>query len=231
MLDPARAIRAGEIHLWATDLDAPRRLEALSADERERARRFHFDRDRRRSMAARAALRDLLSAYIHSPPQAIRFVYGPRGKPSLANGKRPVHFNVSHAGPVGVYAVACDEVGVDIEVVRPTEDLDAVARRYFSPLEVATLMGLPEDVRPRAFFDCWTRKEAYIKAIGEGLACPLAGFDVAFAPGDGPRMLGIGGDSNAAARWSLCAFDTRAGYAAAAAIEVRAAVAIWCGWL
>ena len=220
------------VHVWAANLDSQRSTDALSPDERERIARFHHPEDRQRHAAARAALRELLGEYAAIDPGAVRFSYGPRGKPSLAEPTDGIHFNLSHSEAVAVYAVALGaEVGVDIERVRPSDDLEDVARDYFSAREVAALLALPAALRPRAFFDCWTRKEAYIKAVGDGLACPLDRFEVTLAPGDPARLLTIDGDETAAERWTMWAFETLPGFSAALAIEARGVELRWRGWL
>jgi 4'-phosphopantetheinyl transferase len=158
----------------------------LSADERERAGRFAFEHDRRRYVVARARLRQLLGERVGAAPESLRFVYQAHGKPALARrpGQRDLRFNVSHCGEVAAYAFADGrEVGVDIEEVRELPDADQLALRCFSPGERAAYLCLPPRERPRGFFDCWTRKEAFVKALGAGLSQPLEAFDVSRSPG------------------------------------------------
>jgi len=197
-------------------------LDLLSADERERAERFHFANDRAHFIAARALLRTLLGRYLDLPPRHLSFSYSPYGKPALAGeGEgRALRFNVSHSHGVALYAFARGrEVGVDVEYVRPDVVGESIAERCFSAQEVATLRSLPAEVQPRAFFNCWTRKEAFIKARGEGLSFPLDQFEVALDPKEPAALISIGGDRREASRWSLQALPVEEGYVAALAVE------------
>ena len=162
----------------------------LSPDERERADRFVFARDRDRFVAGRAFLRLLLAQYLGCEPRALRFRYGPNGKPALADERSDLHFNLAHSGALAVCALARgSELGVDLERLRPIRDAEGVVRSAFSPREVARLESLPETARLRAFYEGWTRKEAFLKALGHGLARPLDSFDVTLGPGEPPRLL------------------------------------------
>ena len=224
---PARPA-AGEVHLWAIPLDPPpARVAAarrrLADDERARADRFRFDRHRRRFTIGRAALRELLAGYLRCAPEAVRFTYGEKGKPSLAPPAErvggPLRFNLSNSHELALAAVAVGvEVGVDVERLRPMPDGLRIAERYFSAAERAALAALPEDERDAAFFNGWTRKEAYLKAIGDGLTVPLDRFDVTLAPGAPARILALAGDAAAAARWSLLHLRPAAGYVGALAL-------------
>jgi 4'-phosphopantetheinyl transferase len=218
----------GEVHLWTILLDPPpARVAAarrrLADDERARADRFRFDRHRRRFTVGRAALRELLAGYLGFAPEAVRFAYGEKGKPSLdrpTEGSRgALHFNLSNSHELALAAVAVGvEVGVDVEWLRPMPDGLRIAERYFSAAERAALAALPEDERDAAFFNGWTRKEAYLKAIGDGLTVPLDRFDVTLAPGAPTRILALAGDAAAAARWSLLPLRPAAGYVGALAL-------------
>jgi 4'-phosphopantetheinyl transferase len=227
----ALTLSHGEVHVWRASLDQPPGVAArlrltLSEDERGRAARFHFERDRVRFVIARAALRAVLSRYLDVPPGNLRFSYGAHGKPSLspefaagpAGGR--LEFNVSHSHTLALVAVARGRaLGVDIERLRADADERRIAERFFSAQEVATLCALPDAQQPRAFFDCWTRKEAYIKARGEGLSFPLEEFDVSLQPDAPAALLRVRGDVREAGRWSLRAMDVEPGYAAALAVE------------
>jgi 4'-phosphopantetheinyl transferase len=183
--------------VWHASLDpGPDRLRqlegALSRDERERADRFRFDRDRRRYVAARGILREILGSLLGTEPAALRFDYGEHGKPMLRKGcgGGDIFFNIAHSADRGAFAVAATgEVGIDVEVVRPVPDFAAIARRFFAPTESAAIEALPASLRTQAFFLCWTRKEAFIKALGEGLSHPLDAFTVSVAPGAPARLL------------------------------------------
>ena len=228
----ARPLPRGEVHIWAAELDVPRSHAALSPAERTRAAEFRVDLGGRRYAASRAVLRTLLGAYAGVDPAALRFEYGTGGKPSIAaqSGDARLHFNASHCGSLAVYAFTRDaEVGVDVELVQPSTDLEDIAYKCFSPNEAAALRLLPAELRPRAFFDCWTRKEAYIKANGDGLCCALDQFDVTLAPDETPRVVSVAGDEAVGARWTMWSFEPLPGFAAAVAIESRDVKPMWCG--
>jgi 4'-phosphopantetheinyl transferase len=216
-----------DVHVWRTSLelntDHVRRLrQTLSADEIVRAERFHFERDRRHFIVARGVLRMILSRYLGLGPHQLGFCYSSYGKPALATapGRDWLRFNVSHSHELALYAITCGrEVGIDIEYMRDDVATDAIAERYFSPREVRTFRALPAPQRREAFFACWTRKEAYIKARGEGLSFPLDRFDVSLAPGEPPALLRTLGDPHEACRWSLRALAPGAAYMAALVVE------------
>ena len=193
----------------------------LSDAERARASRFVFQRDRRRFIVGRARLRHLLASRLGTRAERIELGYGPRGKPRLAGGyaASDLRFNVSHCEGVALYAFASDrEVGVDVEAVRELRDADAIAARFFSPRENQSYLALDPRDRPRGFFNCWTRKEAFIKALGEGLHYPLAGFDVSLAPGEPARILRVG-DTSHDGRWCLESLLPAPGMVAAVVVE------------
>jgi 4'-phosphopantetheinyl transferase len=196
----------------------------LEPDERARAQRFRFERDRRRFMATRGILRLLLASYAGIAPGEVRFTYGAHGKPVLAGSAsaQSLRFNLSHSRGVTLYAVTHGrEIGVDIEFIRDLPDAEAIARRFFSPAEVTALLGLPDDLRRDAFFRCWTRKEAYIKAQGTGLTASLVRFSVSLVPDQPAQLLQVAGDPDAPSRWSLCDLPAIPGYAAALAAADR----------
>lgn len=182
---PADATTAG-CELWRIDLDQyiPAAARArLSADEMTRARRFVFEQDRHRYIAAHAALRQLLGRNHRAADELPHFVTGRFGKPALAPASERLHFNLSHSQGSGLVALSTrHELGVDIERVRPMPDALALAEAYFSPAERAALAACPEAQRDRAFFVCWTRKEACLKAVGIGLHLALDGFEVGIEP-------------------------------------------------
>lgn len=226
---PRPALPGDEVHVWGARLDAPpavvrRLLLTLAPDERGRAGRFHFKRDGDRFVVARGLLRAVLGGYLNVGPEALRFEYGARGKPSLAaeHDADGLRFNLSHSGGVALFAVARGrEVGVDVERVSPRVECENIAGRFFSPREVAGLLALPPPRREAAFFDCWTRKEAYIKARGEGLSLPLDAFDVSLAPGEPAALLANRLDPAEVSRWSLRGLAPWPGFAAAVAAEGR----------
>src|SRR5579872_1541004 len=179
-----------EVHVWRADLDLPaERIESLSqilsADERVRASRFRYDIDRNRFVVAHGALRILLARYLGAKPYAIEFSQNEFGKPLLNhNHSKELHFNLSHSGTLALFAFARAEVGVDIERIRPEFTTEQIAERFFSTDEVNDLRALPIHLQAVGFFNCWTRKEAYIKAWGKGLSMPLSDFAVSLRPGD-----------------------------------------------
>src|SRR5260221_395249 len=214
------ALGAADIHVWrgrlaANSAAAHAVLEQyLSEDEREHAARFRFEPDRRRYIAARGMLRRIVACYVAERPDQLRFRYEKHGRPALvAQPDRCIDFNVSHSGELVVLAVArTRKVGVDVEKIRVDIEADEIAERFFSPHEVRMLRSLPGDQRPQAFFRCWTRKEAYMKACGEGLAMALDSFDVTLAPGAPARFIRGVNPS-----WQLLGFAAACGYPAALA--------------
>ena len=217
--------KTGEVHVWRVDLEQPEDLvqkfrSTLEEDERSRADRFHFEKDRRAFTVSRGFLRHVLGSYLKTTPDAVRFSYGPYGKPALDGEHKnsSLRFNMSHSHGVGLVAVSDGrEVGVDVEHVRADFANEEIARRFFSPREVAAFNALPNTEQVAAFFRCWTRKEAYIKAIGRGLSQPLDGFDVTLAPEETPALLRV--DEDDASRWTLSDIDVGNDYAAALVVE------------
>jgi 4'-phosphopantetheinyl transferase len=219
-------LEAGEIHVWTVPLDpAPAIVErlagSLAADEWERARRFRFDRHRRRYQVGRGVLRELLGAYLGMPAREVVFSYGPRGKPFLGGpAAGSLSFNLSNSHELALVGLLRGpEIGVDVEFLKPMPDLEQIAERFFSASERTALRGLPAERKREGFFNCWTRKEAYLKAVGEGLAAPLDSFDVTLIPGDPPRMLTLKGDAERARRWFYRCFRPASDYIGALALE------------
>jgi 4'-phosphopantetheinyl transferase len=194
---------------------------ALSEDERQRAGRFAFERDWRRYIVSRGRLRQLLAERLGITPHAVRFVYGRRGKPALAPAPGiSLRFNVAHSGELALYAFAeYREVGVDVEAVRGLPDADAIAARFFSRREYEDYSALAPLYRRRAFFSCWTRKEAYIKALGDGLYHPLDAFDVSLAPGEPARILRVEEAPGETCGWEIESLVPAPGYIAAVVVE------------
>jgi 4'-phosphopantetheinyl transferase len=215
---------SGDAAIWLADLDAAdggeSALALLSDDERVRARRFVFDIHRHRFIACRAWLRMRLGDRLGRPAGGLRFEYGPAGKPSLAGGAT-LRFNVSHSDRFALLAMADQaEIGVDIERLRPLSDMDALADRVFSAAEREALGRVPPERKVEAFFAGWTRKEAYIKARGEGIGL-LGAIEVALTPGDAPRLIRVAGLPDELQRWSLEALSPVPGFAAAVCLEGR----------
>jgi 4'-phosphopantetheinyl transferase len=216
-----------EVHVWRAALDhnpshRDSVVDTLSEDEQARAARFYFQIDRQRFVVARAALRDILGGYLKRAAKSVSFCYGPHGKPTLAqdSGKNTIHFNLSHSNGVAVYAITRGrEIGIDLEFIREDLEVEQLAERFFSQREIATLRGLPVSLRKYAFFLCWTRKEAYIKARGEGLSLPLNEFDVSLIPGEPAALLRTHADPDEALRWFLQELSIGPSYVSALAVE------------
>jgi 4'-phosphopantetheinyl transferase len=217
-----------EVHVWTASRDASDDVvgamrAVLNDDERRRADRFAFAHDRLRFAVARGLLRTILGQYLARSPESLRFVANAHGKPGLDPALErdlAIRFNLAHSGPWVVYALTLGrEIGVDIERVRPEFGGLAIAERFFAPGEIATLQGLPDDSRSLAFFHGWTRKEAYIKAKGKGLALPLDEFEVAIDPDRPAALLATLADPLEAARWTLRELAVEPGYVAAVCVE------------
>jgi 4'-phosphopantetheinyl transferase len=223
---PAKAdldLQPQQVDVWQARLDLPaqalERLHAsLSADEMQRAARFHFLTDRDRFIAAHGFLRAVLARYLHCQPDQLTFSMNPYGKPALQ--AHPLEFNLSHAGEVALIAVTRERrVGIDVERIRQEISSQSIARQYFSKSEVGELQRLSLAQREIAFFTCWTRKEAYIKAQGLGLSLPLASFDVSLTPNEPAVLRATRPNPWEAARWTLFSLEVDPGYAAALAVE------------
>ena len=225
-----------EVHAWLADLrrnaeeiDAFKLL--LSNEEQERASRFHFDKDRRRFTASRAILRELLARYLNAAAGAIRFHYNAHGKPEVAEPVSDFSFNVSHSGDYALYAFTRNRaVGIDVEQIRPDFATAEIAERFFSRNEVERFTGLPAEQQREAFFQCWTRKEAYIKAHGLGLALPLHSFAVAFGRGCSPALLSHERDQELPSAWKFWNLPAPVGYVGAVAVrgtDLRLRLFVW----
>ena len=221
-------LAANDVHLWLVSLQQPpvvaaRFADLLSSDEKARADRCVFDVDYRNYTVARGCLRTILSRYLRSKPEKIDFTYGEYGKPELASlsGSSQLKFNVAHSGVLALYAfTSIGEVGIDLECIRTDFAVDEVARRYFSPGEVACLDQFHGPMRREAFYRCWTRKEAFIKAKRLGLSLELNQFEVTLAS-DKAKVLRTRWDESEAARWTLQDIDVGSGYVGALAIEAH----------
>ncbi len=223
--------------MWQATLDSPSSQidgyrRTLSTDEHARAKRFYFDRDRNHFIVARGLLRNILGIYLKREPASLSFEYGSHGKPGLTPGINPnqIDFNLSHSNGMALYAIARDRaLGIDLEFIRGDPQAESIAERFFSSQEIATLRALPGTAQRYAFFLCWTRKEAYIKARGEGLSLPLHQFDTTLIPGEPAELLGTRPDPLEASRWSLMDLTLEPpGYAAAVAVKGRGwSISLW----
>lgn len=214
----------GEVHLWQATLDdrlAEGLKHFLSDDEGSRADRFHFAKDRNHFIAARVLLRTLLGAYLGIDSDKLRFAYAEKGKPYLEESQRSgINFNLAHSHGRALYAFSNGrEVGVDLEFIRADLTDEKIAERFFSPREIETLSTVPAELRKEAFFNCWTRKEAYLKAGGAGLSMPLDEFDVSLAPGEPAALLRNDRSPAEVARWKMRSIPMPAGYVAALVVE------------
>ena len=226
VVQPACPLQLGkqEVHIWQARLDvgssiAQRLSTHLSQDEVRRAERFVLEKDRTSFKVARGILRELLRAYLQQPAAAISFETGTWGKPALSGAAQleSVRFNVSHSYGLALYAFTRDrEIGIDVEKIRPEVAFEGIEDRYFSAREVQELRSLPHALRPQGFFLCWTRKEAYIKARGEGLQIPLDSFDVSLIPG-APAVL----NSTDCDKWGLTSLNLGPDFAGAVVVEGR----------
>jgi 4'-phosphopantetheinyl transferase len=222
-LTPSRAgsfqLASGDVHSWCASLDVPpdtsaRLYATLTRDERDRSARFRFERDRQHFIVAHGVLRELLGCYLQTEPGQIRFVYNAFGKPHLspAFGSR-LKFNLSHSAGLALIAIAADSnVGIDLEYIRARSEYADIARRFFSAAEVDHLTALPNHLYAEAFFSCWTKKEAYVKACGEGLALPLDSFSVPLTTDPAHSPADLYG-------WSLYTLRPAPGFIGALAIE------------
>jgi 4'-phosphopantetheinyl transferase len=224
------ALSGGEVHVWLASIDQPTpRLHQLAqnlcADERQRADQFRFERDRERFIAGRGVLRAILGRYLGVEPGRVRLGYGPQGKPHLGDEFDSVglRFNLAHSQGLALYALTLRRaIGIDLESMHPLPDAEQIAARFFSVRERTSYRELPSGQRQEAFYLCWTRKEAYIKAKGEGLSRPLSQFDVSLIPEEPARLLWVGWDPDEASRWSLVTLIPSPGYVASLAVEGHA---------
>ena len=216
-----------EAHVWQFDPDMQFSGDGqweilLSSDERERALRFHFPLHRRRFAATHGFLRIVLGGYLYTDPKTLCFRYSDKGKPSLGgmHATSPLRFNLSHSENVVLLAVTLGrEIGVDVEYMRPDLELEAIAHRFFSAAERESFDTIPLAQKRVAFFNCWSRKEAFIKAKGDGLSLPLDQFDVSLTPGAPAEILATRPDASEKACWSLRPLEAGPDYAAALVVE------------
>jgi len=221
-----------EVHLWriATDrpCDVPSLRELLAVDERAKADRFRFDRDRRRCIVRRAAVRQILARYLGASPGELAFCYGPQGKPSLGAPfcDAGLEFNLSVSGETTLCAVGRQPLGVDLERYRHVEDAGLVAKHFFTPAEIS-LQGAADDAN-RVFLRHWTRKEALIKATGSGLSVPLNSFDVSWLPDGAAHQVTLDDAEGRSTTWYLRDLEPAPDELAALATVSPTARIRWC---
>lgn len=219
-------LSANEVHVWRASLELPdtRSLEKiLTEDERRRAGQFYFQKDRRHFIAARGLLRIILGHYLHLAPDQLRFCYGPYGKPALSPvpGSQALRFNLAHSYGLALYGVTLDrEVGVDLEYICPQMAAGKIIEQFFSPREAAAINALPPHIRREAFFNYWTRKEAFAKATGRGLTRGLNQFNVSL-DAEEMTLVDTADDPQARSQWSIKQLTAKSGYAAAIAAQGR----------
>jgi 4'-phosphopantetheinyl transferase len=215
-------LKSADLHVWLAHLPSEKShlvhlVALLSPDEQERAARFRFDEHRERWQMARGLLRTLLGTYLAVSPESLRFTYGEHGKPLLPD--TGIYFNTSHSGDYAVFAFTrAGQVGVDVERIK--EDIsrrEEIARKYFAPGEFQQWQTLPESERVRGFFDVWTRKEAFIKARGDGIFCGLDQFETS---SHGPRIVSVRGEP--ATNWWISNLPEIPGYAASVVVNAAA---------
>jgi 4'-phosphopantetheinyl transferase len=232
------SLSSRNVDVWIAALDAPSNsvkefMELLSDDEIRKADRFYFDRDKRRFIVCHGLLRTILGRYyLDIEPHRLEFCRGSRGKPYLAENVNDskIRFNQSHSNGLVVFAFAKDhQVGIDVEYMRYIADAQRIVEGTFSKTEIAAFNELLDQEKQEAFYNCWTRKEAFLKALGEGLYFPLDEFDVSLAPGEPARLLSITGRSNEALHWSLKSFMPDAAYKAAVAVRCDDCHVMFCG--
>ena len=224
-----REIPIDEAHIWVIDLDlsgyqVDYHCKVLSPEERERAARFHFQRHRRRYIVSQGVMRRILSHYLDEDPSELVYEIGSHGKPALGGRHKEagLQFNLTHSHEIALFVLVREvEIGIDVEFVREIDDLDGIAGRFFSVSEQADYFSLPKDQRAQGFYNCWTRKEAFIKAIGDGLSYPLEKFDVTLIPGERAQLLRIEDNPVEASHWTLEAFQPEPGYTGAVALRAK----------
>lgn len=220
-------LSTSNIHIWHASLDVPVATfnslsKTLSPDEQQRAERFYFERDRRYFIICRGILRSILGSYLGFEAGKLQFYYGENGKPALISQScyETIRFNLSHSNGEALFAFTLNsEVGIDIEKIRFIPDMDQIAKRFFSGREYELFSSLPARNKKEAFFTCWTQKEAFLKATGDGLTRPLDSFMVAFATGEAAISLSIYGDKIDTPQWSFHRFTPKPGYIAAFVTE------------
>ena len=233
-VDPV--LNKGVIHLWRVGLNPDalrvRKLtDLLSQEERKRADRFRFDPHRDHFIVARGCLRILLGRYLRVEPSTVQFKYSSRGKPRVlpTGDDEPPRFNLSHSGDLALIGLAADrDIGVDLEHSgREVRDMK-IAERFFSAAEVNALKRVDDDRKAEAFLNCWTRKEAFIKATGEGLSCPLDKFEVSLAPGEPAVVRYVDDELEVTRKWWMAAPNPGEDYVAAvAAPGEKVSLVLW----
>ena len=227
---PSQPLLANKrVHVWRANLDLPtteiERLAAfLSTDEIARANKFHFLEHKRRFIVARGILRQLLGNYLQISPNKIEFEYSDRGKPRLAAsmGNSYIQFNVSHSMEYVLYGFTNNHlIGVDLEFLRETQDAAELAKSFFTHREYELIANSTDEERQKAFFQFWTAKEAYLKAIGTGLSDSLSDIEITFDCAKKPKLLSVGENIATVGNWSIYHFIPAANYVAAIIVNTQ----------
>jgi len=224
-------IHGNEVHIYSSSLEltADKLIESeslLSPDELQKAYRYKFEKDRNHYITGRAILRNILCKYLNQSPDKITFSYSEKGKPFIKDS--PIKFNLAHSRDKAVFAFAKDvEVGIDIEYMRELPDALQIAKRFFSDDEVNEFLKVSEDNIRSAFFNCWTRKEAFIKAVGEGLSFPLKDFTVTLMPGVNPEIKWIKDKDDEVKEWSLVNIQADQNYVSSLAVKADEVILIY----
>lgn len=213
-----------QAHVWSAVLNCSIQKLAfffnlLDADEQVRASRFHFEKDRHQFIASHGILRAILSGYLNISPEKIIFSYNEFGKPFIEN-QTDIQFNLSHSKNITLIAITKNySIGVDIEYIKQTRDVDAIAERYFSTREYSALKQLPTEERQKAFFNVWSRKEAFLKAHGQGLSYSLEKVEVSLATSEPAKFIAIHDENENISEWKLYNLEPAHDFAAAVAIK------------
>jgi len=206
-----------EVHVWPVKLRAPQGLidkarSLLTKAENERAEHFRTPQARNDFVLSRSILRTLLSHFLNERPERLEITYGEHGKPRLADQSSRIHFNLCHSGQIAAYAVSMDwEVGIDVEQIRLVPEMEEIAERFFSPAERCEIGNLTKMQRTTAFFRCWVRKEAYVKALGGGLSIPLNSFRASALQDCGSPLVSVRADIPEAGKWTVQDFSPTEG--------------------
>ncbi len=224
-------ISRNEIHIYRSSLESTaeklKEFELLlSPDELQKAYRYKFEKDRDHYITGRALLRSILGKYLNQAPDEIIFCYSDKGKPIMKNSN--IKFNLAHSGGKAVFAFSENaEVGIDIEYMRELPDALEIAKRFFSDEEFNEFLKVSEDEIREAFFNCWTRKEAFIKAVGEGLSYPLKDFTVTLIPGVNPEIKWIKDKVDEVIEWNLVNIESDQDYISSLAVKSSEVVIIY----
>jgi 4'-phosphopantetheinyl transferase len=218
-------LNESEAHIWRADLAVfdtsfqSKFLQLLSPDEQIRAQKFRFVKDSNNFINARGILRSLIGKYLDINPAEISFQYSKFGKPVISNNDS-LQFNISHSQNMALFAFTAKfNIGVDVEFVNPDIEVKDIAANFFSANERKNLLALPNEEQAAGFFNCWTRKEAFIKAVGEGLSFPLDSFEVSLKPSEPARLLATNWAPDAISKWSLYPMSPAENFVGCVAIE------------